>query len=250
MYSSLRRNFIIFLIALLLVAITRFALHSAGAASAGSVPYEHYLDILEGRTRDQGGNEYEQMLSSYHARMNGLFNDRIKKMVKAMEQAQNAEALKKLFAPPQAVKKDGLPVGREACGMENLSTYCLAQSALEEYFAFREAMLIARDRIKQKIPTQFETISGKNFSGAPAAQKVLNYGETIDRIDREIDIARQALDQGLAAYNEMQTTYPLHKKYQEVIKSLTTYRDKISAVRKQIERFPPTFLDVTTTKCT
>ena len=71
-----------------------------------------------------------------------------------------------------------------------------------------------------------------------------------NKIGNEIDFAQQALDQGLAAYNEFQMALPLHREYQEIIKSLEAYRDAVAAIRKEVELYPSTFLDVTTTACT
>lgn len=72
---------------------------------------------------------------------------------------------------------------------------------------------------------------------------------TRNDIDRELAIARQALDQALSVYNELQMALPTHKKYKEVYKKLEQYRDKVARIRREVEYYPNTFLNVTTTAC-
>jgi chromosome segregation ATPase len=82
------------------------------------------------------------------------------------------------------------------------------------------------------------------------SRRLSSLGSELNRIDREIELSRQALDQALSAYNELQMALPLHRKYKETIKALEKYRNKVSDIRKEVDLYPVTFLDVTTTQCT
>lgn len=224
-------------------------------------------------------NDVDDLIENYHDTMNDLFNSRIKILVSKM--LRDKEPLKKkdleeitalLSPPPPKLDENGQPIGREACkGVGNqppLSTYCLAQVSVDEYFKFRAGMLRLKGLARQEAGTKFESITGQKKENAPdfvienrnlfgavgdlvQGQKSLQgYGETINKIDREIEIARQTLDQALAAYNELSIALPLHRKYQEVITSLEKYRDNVSAIRREIDLYPATFLNVTTPACT
>lgn len=193
--------------------------------------------------------DVDTVIDAYQESMNKLFNARIKVMVKELLPAGNEdkklseEDVKRIFSllAPPAIKydKNGLPVGRKECegvsGKPQLSTYCLAQDAVKEYFLFREAIVYAKKEEKGKITTM------------PTA---LKYQATLEKIDRELELSRDALDKGLAAYSELQMALPMHKKYMEVVAALTEYKKAVSEIRKSIDLFPDTFINVSTTSCT
>lgn len=296
--SSIFRNFIILALSALLVLVTQVARHSSAANPPSldnkytSLLYGGDFDVDCDKAREEDVeaadeeeadiDEVDTVIEKYHEMINCLFNKRIKVMVKKMlkkgEESKrltedDLKKIYKLLSPPKLKQDENLQsVGREECKGEgedmNLSTYCLAQAGVKEYFQFREAMQEARRIEKEKAAQQFETVTGKKPGEAPdtviqqrtlfgavadifQGEKALqSYGETINRIDREIDISRQALDSGLAAYSELQMSLPLHRKYMEVISALEEYRDHVSDIRKEIDLYPVTFLDVTTTQCT
>lgn len=217
-------------------------------------------------------DDVDDLIEDYHDTMNDLFNSRIKILVEKM--LRDEESLKKkdleeitllLTPPPPKLDENGQPIGREACkGVGNqppLSTYCLAQVSVDEYFKFRAGMLRLKGLARKEAGDRYEvlkkdegddrfTVSSGTGAGNIADRQLRNYGETINKIDREIEIARQTLDQALAAYNELSIALPLHRKYQEVITSLEKYRDNVSAIRSEIDLYPATFLNVTTPACT
>lgn len=193
--------------------------------------------------------DVDTVIDAYQESMNELFNGRIKVMVKELLPAGNEEKklseddvakIFKLLAPP-AIKydKNGLPVGREECkgvsGKPPLSTYCLAQDAVKEYFLFREGILYAKKEEKDKITTM---------------SAALIYQATLEKINRELEVSRDALDKGLAAYSELQMALPMHKKYMEVVDALIKYGKAVGEIRKSIDLFPNTFINVSTTACT
>lgn len=291
---SILRNLIVLALSAGLVFVTQVTKQSSAAPSQST---NDYLELLrdnkdfkteceEETPRDSLvealSNPVTRTIDKYHEVINCLFNRRIEVMVKKMLKSDEdgkpltKEDLQKIFIllSPPAFKfdKNRQPVGREECKGDgedmNLSTYCLAQSAVNEYFKFREAMQDARRIEKEKAGQQFETVTGKKPGEAPdtviqqrtlggavadifQGEKALqSYGQTINRIDREIDLARKALDSGLAAYSELQMSLPLHRKYLEIIGALEEYRDHVRDIRKEVDLYPVTFLDVTTTQCT
>lgn len=215
----------------------------------------------------------DKIKSKYHEAINDIFNDKIKALVALgnSEKKEDFEKMLELVSPPDLEKDEsGQLIKRKECDGENLSTYCLAMAVTNKYFIFRAEMLKAREQEKKKAVTQFENQYGKKpkeaqpeeilveqrtlfgtigdiFQGQKAMQ---GYGEALNDIDREIDLSRQAIDQTLKTYNEMQMALVMHSKYKKIIKSLEDYRDKISEIRKEVDLYPFTFLDLTTTACT
>ncbi len=261
-HFSILRNFLILLITATVVIVTHRAVFRASAEGAEVDRAAKYTAILHGEhyTTDieNTSDSVDELIKTYHKIINDLFNARIAGMVKL----GNTDVSKMLDAvtPPKVKNEKRAPcMGPD--NQQNLSTYCLAFDATNEYFAFRKAMIEARRVAGKQASTRFEEL--KNDSGGPSSpafqaaggivsgqKNIQGYGEVISRIDRETDVARQSLDQALAAYSELQMALPLHQKYVEVIKSLEKYRDKISAIRRQVEFFPSVFLDVTTPQCT
>lgn len=219
----------------------------------GTIFAFHFSQQVQGKTPSQKNkylaftNDVDDLIKTYHQSMNELFNKRIAKIMQLAnsENEENRKNLVNLLTPPQMEKDSaGLPTKRKPCSagegvLHNLSTYCLSLEAVEEYFHFREAMLSAREVAKQKAASDVRD----------SKKSLLGYGKLLNRIDREMDIGRQTLDQALAAYNELQMAFPLHLKYREVIGALEKYRDQISLVRKEVDHYPSAFLDVSTTAC-
>lgn len=287
--TSIFRNLIILALSASLVFMTQVSRFSSAAESEQGNKYE---DLLYGgkfdvncemgeeanrkarKSEELNVKKVDQIISKYHEMINCLFNMRIEKMVKKILQRirLTEKDLQEIFIsllPPEFIlNEEKQAIGREPCLKMNLSTYCLAQAATEEYMQFRAAMQKARQKEKQDAAQQFFKQTGKSVDEAPdrfveqrslggafadifQGEKALqDYGATINRIDDEMKFARQALDQALAAYGELQMALPLHRKYKEVISTLEKYRDKVSDIRKEVDLYPVTFLDVTTTQCT
>lgn len=251
--KSTFRAIIILALSIVLVVLTRLVGFNVRADP--SVATNHIGCSLK--------SDVDAIVCEYHATMNDLFNARIKRLVTIANNGtpQDLKNLVNLIAPPPLLNDEhGLPSKRAPCSVQtkgqevsstqNLSTYCLAQDAVTRYFTFRADMLAARKREKEKVIDQeYERLhddSSVHFLKAPVA----NYGQNLADIDRQIEVARQSLDQALAAYNELQMALPLHLKYQQLIGELETYRDKVASIRKEIEQYPATFWGVTTTSCT
>ncbi|MEK9132782.1 MAG: hypothetical protein AAB606_03700 [Patescibacteria group bacterium] len=252
--SSIIRNSIILGICLLVVVATQAARTFVKADDAENQQVNPYLEMLA------DDDDIQVVISEYHDNVNELFNDKIEEMMKlgASKKPEDLDKMLKFVVPPPIKTDASGSIGREGCDGEagHLSTYCLSISALNEYFKFREAMIRARGDLKYKIDDKIAAITPANESGSQqkadisiSAGAVMSYGNEVATIDREIDVSKEALDQALAAYNEIQMALPLHQKYKQVISALEKYRDKISDVRQEVDLYPVTFLDVTTTSC-
>lgn len=249
---ALLRNFLIFFLTVAIVVLTQQVKRSVKAAEPGSCEKpKTYSDFV------LCGHSADELIDKYHNDINKFFNENIKRMVAAMKENEGkSKELTILFKPPEYQKENGVPTIRQSCDSvpKNLSTYCLAISGTRKYFEFRDALLVARSAAEQAAGNVSARLQSgaitKNGDISDAQQNMQNLGQLIDKINREADLSRQALDQALSAYNEMQYALPLHTKYMEVVKSLEKYRDKVAGIRRTIEQFPSTFLDVTTTQCT
>lgn len=242
-------------IATLAIVPTRVVL-GAGAGDAckngGEKKYEQV---------SQYSNSIDDLVDCYHTTVNNMFNEAIKQMValgKTGNEAQLNELIERV-SPPKADEK-----GSRSCAADpkNLSTYCLAENLVIEFARFRSGMNVLREKLKGEAgakATQLQKIyeseqtdqSNIGDSDTMAAQKELfeSFGAKINRIDESVQVARTALDQGLAAYNELQFALPLHMKYKKIITGLEDYRDKLSKIRQRVEFYPISFVDVTTASC-
>lgn len=259
----------IFLSTLTVVALTFAYYPSHGTAAGIDVDAE---SVCAKGAKD-GGNKYvsiakysdpiDEMTDCYHETVNKLFNEKIKAMVKLGKTGNEAD-LKKLvdqLSRPISSCNAGAKEGSTK-DSENLSTYCLSQYLVIEFAQFREGMNALRKQMKANAGAEIAQIerlseaekvdmSNIGDSGTMAAQKDLfaNFGAKINRIDSEVKIAQESLDQGLAAYNELQFALPLHMKYKKIISGLEDYRDKLADIRHAVDLYPITFIDVTTAAC-
>lgn len=199
-------------------------------------------------------NPIDEITDCYHETVNKMFNAKIKAMVKLGKTGNEADLAKLVTLVSRPKSKDGTEL---PCSVDpkddNLSTYCLSQNLIIEFAKFREGMNAARAQLKANAGAEIARI--QKFSEAAeadmSAQNDLysNFGAKINRIDAEVKIAQEALDQGLAAYNELQFALPLHMKYKKIIEGLEEYRDKMADIRHAVDLYPVTFIDVTTASC-
>ncbi|PIQ77581.1 hypothetical protein COV82_03705 [Candidatus Peregrinibacteria bacterium CG11_big_fil_rev_8_21_14_0_20_46_8] len=246
------RNLILLLFIATVVVVTQSTTRPADAKPQESVnKYLKFEDDVSG------------MVLEYHSTMNDLFNERIA----ALNAEKDGDTLIALVqAPPRNDKGVRECIGKE--GKPNLSTYCLAEAGMVQFFQFRQGLEAARAQLEFKAADKFERIQQdirreervqeERGSDAPVgfgpdlfyAQSVLNdIGIALQRIETEIDIAEKTLDQSLLAYNEFQMALPLHRKYREIIKSLENYRDEVASIRDEITLYPFKFTNVSTTRC-
>lgn len=206
---------------LLIAALAIMLAVSAGTLLAEYEPKEN----LQTFYREQGSTE--EVAAVYHERMNELFNAKIELLIN--EDVEEG-----------AVRADNnAPENEDSCTPNNVSTFCVASQAVNEYFAFQEVMLEKLEAVELA-----EAVAGKNISALSGLE-----AERKQFINEELDVGLQALDVTVAAYSELHRAYPLHKKYQEIIGQLEKYRDMLSDVRHEVTFFPMKFIDVSTTQC-
>lgn len=205
----------------------------------------------------------EQVMELYHKTQNTKFNEYIKKMIQAQAAAVKKNEPDPNGLPPEKDETTGLPL---ACDANNYSTYCVATTLLSDksfgYMEYRKSLgcrkqnlfSSAKDKTNHnEAYTRAMIIGEKNEENAlnrSQGARVLDVSARLKATDTEIDVAKQALDKTLVAYEELKTAWPMHKRYVQIYESLVKYRDKLVEVRHQVEELPNKFIDATTTKCT
>jgi hypothetical protein len=156
----------------------------------------------------------------------------------------------------EVIKKN---LGRFPCAayeeQDNLSTYCVAMDATQEYFKLRQALNFLKTQMMTNVIQKMKTSDGQApKEGAATFRQAIEsadeYNADFSEMDNEIALARDVLDSALGAYNELQQALPLHFKYMDTITALEEYRDAIADVRREIDFYPMIFKDVTTNQCT
>jgi hypothetical protein len=251
--KSVIRNFLLLVVVATVVGVTHL-----NSAPAVAKPKEQANKYLEHR------KNISSMVLDYHETLNKLFNERIK----ALNEEKDIEKLLKLVVPPVRNKKGVREcVGED--GKPNLSTFCLAESGMLQFFQLRAALEETRELLQTDAANKFERINAEAQKDIDAIEEreplieatafgpnhyfkaaILNdVGIALQRVEVEIDVAEKTLDQSLAAYNEFQMALPLHRKNQEIIRALEDYRDQVAKVRDEITVFPDKFTNVSTTQC-
>jgi len=190
----------------------------------------------------------EKVISTYHDEMNDLFNKKIATMVKILKNPEgvNNPNLKSPCVASDFQEEGGVQKCEQSCknNPDNVSTYCVSVEAMDMYMKY----VIHLNKIKQDIG--FESILSAEMKLTPvtdlAYQLLLKREEAITK---DIEISRRVLEATLTAYNEFMTAFPIHTRYQTVIKNLIKYKNKLKDIREQIKKFPSTFIDTTGTKC-
>lgn len=219
----------------------------------------------------------EKMMIEYHKRTNDEFNRYIKLMISSQTAAAEAGSM----VDPNSVA----PRDEQECidNPNNYSTFCVAKNLLSDkeqgdgYMEYSRALSCKRGKLfdttdeeslwkdwietstclggvesylpPDKCTEEEEARLEAQIKGTFQAQKVMMVSARLDAIKREIVTSKRALDQTLAAYNELKTAWPMHKQYVQIYKNLVEYRNKLVEVRHHVEEYPSKFIDATTTKC-
>lgn len=236
----------------ILFGVIVFSVTSTTEIEAETLPFDKYANVEL---------RLDQSVELYHKTVNSMFNVRIKALIEALDE------------------DTPLPTAKE-CLENDIRTYCLAMDALKEYEGYYKALVERRgdyedvgkacdneefeglvsastkvladpastDEEKAESETHLKQLEELN---SPFITKQMGISlKRMEFIDNEIEVAGDALDKTLAAYNELQMAYPIHKENIKLIKNLEEYNKKLAEIRREIESFPGKFIDASTTKCT
>lgn len=175
--------------------------------------------------------------NSYHDSMNRFFNDK-------MESLNEMLATENFFDNPNF----NPPAEGQECDKNNVSSYCVSVQALDIYMKYLEVLevvktqlILAKDTYYEEDPAfvVYERLDSLWYQSADKNKQ----------IDREVEDAKKILEATISAYDEFTLAYPMHKKYQEVIKNLVKYKIALKDIRKRVMRFPEKFIDATSAYC-
>lgn len=207
-----------------------------------------YSNIFAGKAIDE--SEYYDflreeenipaMMKAYHSTVNEIFNEQFENLNDAFKDGPNEET-KNLLKPPKLEDN-------QSCSSDNLSTYCLAEELTGVFSAYSEAMYENSSLFTESS----ECESGSDDEESPVTiDEVTQYASARTTfISQEIEHAKETLDVALSVYNEFQTAYVMHRKYEEILESLQKYEASLYRIRKDVEKYPVKFVNVSTPNCT
>jgi len=215
------------------------------------VMYSGYL-VAEGATYkfENYGLGYIFVKYSYHEEMNDFFSDKIEMLLDT-----------DMKDPNQLPPDEG-----DACSENNVSTYCVAITALDMYEKYLDTLnevegyieigilegnvdIPLSNSVTEKIPILNKltgVIGGGNVNISDIFQIT---GMRNEDLAYEKQYALDLMNMAIGAYNELRLAYPMHEKYDEVIVALTKYREQLESIRAKLSKMPPKFLDSTSASC-
>lgn len=185
--------------------------------------------------------DYYSVFNGYNGEMNDYFNAKIEKMVTLVESDgfyQDAKKKAQFLPPANLLPGDDVAAIVTKCGDTNFSSYCVGIGAIQTYKEYLDRLNFLKNNID---------LTG---GGGVVATEILRakYREA-DLINQESTDAKNVLEATVAAYNEFRLAYPMHKKYQEILKQLTKYKLILKDIRLRIAEFPTRFIDASTSNC-
>lgn len=178
---------------------------------------------------------------AYHMEMNDYFNSKIEKLNLLVEDNgfyQNPEKKKNFLPPANIIDKDNVGAILSKCGEDNVSTYCVSIGALDKYTGYLRKL----DELKNSL----------DFSGGDSVSKnelIASLSQNKQQFNAEVFEARKVMEGTAQAYNEFRLSYPMHRKYEEIITQLVKYKLALKDIRKRVAQFPQKFIDATTSQC-
>jgi len=171
----------------------------------------------------------------YHDEMNELFNKKLEILLNLLKEKDFEK--KPDFQVPGNVDVDNY---KELCKVENVSTYCVSMQALDIYVGYTKVLDQVKGYLPIELPGGDSGVISKVFKES---------GKRDMAIAAEVENARKVMEATIGAYNEFRLAYPMHKKYQQIIKDLVKYKQKIKHIRSEVIEFPIKFVDATSTAC-
>jgi len=213
---------------------------------------------------------YYDVKSIYHKKMNEFFNKKFADFAKIV----NKDTVDKFFgdsrfyAPEIECLKEENKVScdenygwkkrveiEEKC-KDSLSTYCVSMLAMNRYMDYAE---ISR-RIQKALPVPSTSEPDDYLPGSYGNL----WGDMVDRVGRQKSVINEEFGTGesymygdaykvmkgtVTAYDEYKTAYPMHIKYDKIIKDLIGYKQKLKSIRNKVLIFPSKFTDITSLTC-
>jgi hypothetical protein len=127
------------------------------------------------------------------------------------------------------------------CSFFNQSTYCLA--------VLMDDLLVDFEEKLRAMENDYDVSSATGADINSLSSAVTQALNDREKIDHEIQVARDTLDLTLAVYNQVQTVYPLHKELADLVGNMESYRDNLAAIRSQLELYPSKFNNATSATC-
>ena len=127
------------------------------------------------------------------------------------------------------------------CSNANVTTFCLA--------VLLDGLLVDFEEKLRDMENDYDVTTEEGASGSTINSAITQALSNREKIDIEIQAARDTLDLTLAVYNQVQTVYPIHKELADIIANMETYRDNLAAIRSQMELYPSKFNNATSATC-
>ncbi|MFA6991848.1 MAG: hypothetical protein WC269_01020, partial [Candidatus Gracilibacteria bacterium] len=210
---------------------------------------------------------FPDMKEIYHDQMNEFFNDKFERLgdIVKPDTADSFLENTSFYAPEIGCLKEenktecDASLGwkkraeiEEKCA-DNLSTYCVSMLALYRYTDYAE---IIRRIQSVKLPTPSMTTTGAAY-WTGYSELISNIAAQRSDIEQEIGNgsnylygdAYKVMKGTVIAYDEFRTAYPMHIKYDKIIKDLIKYKEKLKSIRNKVMIFPSKFTDITSITC-
>lgn len=168
---------------------------------------------------------FDSIQNDYHASMNQYFNDKLEAFVTLVDEN-----------PDDFFKKADFKA-EDSCSESNVSSYCVGMGALDLYIKYVETLLTLK---KDYLPKD---------SGDSVSQK-LQAKELRDAlIDKDIADAKKIMMATVGIFDEFRLAYPMHKKYEMIIKNLRKYQIALKKIRLEVREFPLKLHDASSAEC-
>ncbi len=234
--------FFVFAIIFLMISVIQLP-------AVGAYDEDHISNIWQQYNHDN--SSLRGAIKSYHNDMNDLMNDFSEKLIDGVD----AGAPTCGETPCDSLQAEA--ICRASAPEKNVSTFCLAVIMTDQYLAFQKALDSSDEgshskHVDDKIKDEEES-GGLETLIRTQARIDQSIEDMLDRqslINEQVETAKQVLDTAIATYNQLLMYYRIHVAYEGVIESLEEYRDELSSVRNQVEKYPDKFHNVTTTECT
>lgn len=213
---------------------------------------------------------YYDIKKIYHEKMNEFFNKKFADFASVINEKTVDTFVEDLrfFAPSiDCLKEENKAKCDENYGWEkrneietkckdNLSTYCVSMVAMNRYLDYAEIIR----RVQKSLPTpstsepeEYDLNTRDNLWSSMVS------GIAKQKSDMEEEFgtgsnymygdAQKVIKGTVTAYDEYKTAYPMHIKYDKIIKDLIGYKQKLKSIRNKVMIFPTKFTDITSITC-